>query len=317
MITRVLLGTVSVVALIPASFAADIYSPAPVAAPPILAPLPSWAGFYVGVNGGYGGNSSLAFNEDVLFPNSTPLVNAPYSRLIGSSTIAGGFGGGQLGYNFQWGPWIAGFETDIQGSGIKGSGAETLFNPTTSATTGFPEFCGSNTTTPHSLTGVCSAKNDIGVDYFGTVRARVGYAWGGVLLYGTGGFAYGGVKTGFTYTDNNTFTTGGTALTPQFARFTNTKTQTGWVAGAGIEYKIAPNWSLKGEYQFVDLGSNSTAPFETFYGTGSSAATPCASTKFVAGCLNARGASSEVSFNTVRVGVNYYFNTPYEALPLK
>ncbi|MGA7323475.1 MAG: outer membrane beta-barrel protein [Rhodomicrobium sp.] len=314
MITRVLLGTVSVVALIPASFAADIYSPAPVAAPPILVPLPSWAGFYVGVNGGYGGNNSSRWTEDV-FPSSFTTTTTPYALIGGKTTIDGGFGGGQLGYNFQWGSWVAGFETDIQGSSIKGSGEATIFNPTTSATFGFPGVCGAVPANATSLTGVCSARNDINVDYFGTVRARIGYAWGGVLLYGTGGFAYGGVKSGFSYTDNNTFRPMGAPLTPQFARFTNSNTQTGWVAGAGIEYKIAPNWSLKGEYQFIDLGSATTRPSETFF--GSSSVNPCATNTASISCRTARGHLSDVSFNTVRVGVNYYFNTPYEPLPLK
>ncbi len=313
MITRVLLGTVSVVALIPASFAADIYSPAPVAAPPILAPLPSWAGFYVGVNGGYGGNSSRTFDEEVYNPllaaTTTPPYPNPFSTIYGKDTIAGGFGGGQLGYNFQWGPWVAGFETDIQGSNIQGFGTQTLFNPT--GGTANPPFCGV------SGTGVCSGRNDLNVDYFGTVRGRIGYAWGGVLLYATGGFAYGGVKTSFTYTDNSTYLTPGTTYTSQHGRVTSSNTGTGWVAGAGIEYKIAPNWSLKGEYQFIDLGSAETGLTDTFYGSGSKVATPCSDSPTTHGCYSLKGHLSDVSFNTVRVGVNYYFNTPYEPLPLK
>ena len=89
-------------------------------------------GFYLGVNGGYGGNSGLTFREDVFFPGAPSsghrIVN-PYSVVTGTDTIAGGFGGGQLGYNFQFGSWVVGAEADIQGSDIQGSGANAIFNP--------------------------------------------------------------------------------------------------------------------------------------------------------------------------------------------
>jgi outer membrane immunogenic protein len=148
------------------------------------------------------------------------------------------------------------------------------------------------------------------VDYFGTVRGRLGYAFGGTLLYATGGFAYGGVRSSASFIDNTT-----SPLAPLNARTSNTSTATGWVAGAGIEYKISPSWSLKGEYQYIDLGSGSDAAVPAVYGLGSSPITPCApGSSYSSICSNLRGRYNEVAFNTVRIGVNYNFNTPYEPL---
>jgi outer membrane immunogenic protein len=89
------------------------------------------------------------------------------------------------------------------------------------------------------------------------------------------------------------------------SKVSSSATQTGWAAGAGIETKISPNWSLKGEYQFVDLGSVSTGPGPL---VNAGAAIPG---------FQAKSSSSQVEFNTVRVGINYYFNAPPPPLPIK
>ena len=105
------MGAVSGVALVSSAIAADIYSPSAVSYAPAYVALPSWAGFYVGVNGGYGGNNSLSFGENVFFPNSPSLpLPPPFTNpdliLRGGTAINGGFGGGQLGYNFQLGSFV-------------------------------------------------------------------------------------------------------------------------------------------------------------------------------------------------------------------
>jgi outer membrane immunogenic protein len=264
MIRRAVLSAVSAVALASSAFAADVYSPGAVSYAPAIVPVATWAGFYIGANGGYGGYTSLPFRD-----SSYPAGSSVASFTInGGADITGGFGGGQLGYNFQTGNFVFGIETDIQGSDIRGRGAQ------------------------NTLTGTADrfAAVDMNVDYFGTVRGKLGYSFGGVLLYATGGFAYGGVRSAFSYQDTFGFT----------GIVGNNQTETGWAAGGGIEVKMSPSWSLKGEYQFIDLSSNST---------GFAALTPAT--------FDQRGNVSRVEFNTVRVGVNYYFNTPYEPLPLK
>jgi outer membrane immunogenic protein len=154
----------SVVALASAN-AADLYrggSAASFKDSPDFVPVTSWTGFYAGVNGGYG------------FSDSTHNGVDP----------EGGFGGGQIGYNWQgglgFGPnFVYGIVTDIQGADITDSRG------------------GSRSET----------------DFFGTVRGKVGYSFGRTLVYGTGGFAYGDVKNrvpGFERADTETgYTVGG------------------------------------------------------------------------------------------------------------
>jgi outer membrane immunogenic protein len=265
MMYRAVLSALSSIALVSSAFAADIY-PGGVSYKdtPVLLPVTTWAGFYLGVNGGFGGFNNLKFRDDTF----VTADGSDFRRIVGKGDLAGGFGGGQLGYNLQAGSFVYGLETDIQGAGIGGraSGFQTVGVIGRSGT----------------------AKTDI--DFFGTVRGRVGYALGNTLFYATGGFAYGGVKSDFAFEDS----------TGNNGRVSNSSTATGWVAGAGAEYKIAPNWSFKGEYQFVDLGSESfTAPL------------------VLPADHSLRGAEKSVEFHTVRLGFNYYFNAPYEPIPLK
>jgi len=97
--------------------------------------------------------------------------------------------------------------------------------------------------------------------WFGTLRGRIGYAMNNILFYGTGGLAYGDLK-------------------GELSGLTETKTEFGWTLGAGMEVGLAPNWSAKVEYLYMDLGSRS------FSITG-----------------NENGFSASV----LRLGVNYHF----------
>jgi outer membrane immunogenic protein len=280
MIRRVILSAAGGVALASSVFAADVYSPGAVSygAAPVMVPVSTWAGFYLGANGGWGGFHDLGFRDDTFLAAVGPTAAGDFRRISGAGNITGGFGGGQLGYNFQTGPFVFGIETDIQGSDIRGNGAQSQF-----------------VFLPGSVIGRFGTAS-VDVDFFGTVRGRIGYSVGGVLLYATGGFAYGGTHETFTFADTS-------APIGFTGRASNSQTQTGWVAGAGIEYKITPSWSLKGEYQFIDLGSAS----QTALLTSPMAAAPL---------YDQRG-DTQIRFSTVRAGVNYYFNTPYEPLPLK
>ena len=77
MYRRVLLGAVSSVALISSAFAADIYTPS-VPAYAVVALPPTWGGFYIGVNGGYGGDSGLGFTDNVYLHHQTiPYASIP------------------------------------------------------------------------------------------------------------------------------------------------------------------------------------------------------------------------------------------------
>jgi outer membrane immunogenic protein len=179
-----------------------------------------WAGFYIGINGGAGwAEDRLAFHPTT-FTGVTP---------------GGGFGGGQIGYNWQSAPsyWtftgngslVLGVEADLQGSGFQ-----------------------------DRLVWAGSAfSQDLG--YFGTVRGRVGLATDRSLFYVTGGFAYGGLKSE-------------AIIGPNDFRFD--ATATGFAAGGGIEMKLGRNFSGKIEYQYINLGPNDpvTAGGKSYFANG-------------------------------------------------
>jgi outer membrane immunogenic protein len=79
----------------------------------------------------------------------------------------------------------------------------------------------------------CATRNS----WLATVRGRVGYAWDRWLPYFTGGLAFGDIK-----------------MDPGFGT-TQSKTNTGWTVGGGVEYAFMGAWSAKAEYLYVDLGS--------------------------------------------------------------
>lgn len=115
---------------------------------------------------------------------------------------AGLEGGVQGGYNWQVDQFVLGAEADLQ---------------LTSAEDTFAPWKFSN-------------------PWFGTLRARAGYAMNNVLAYVTGGLAFGEVE-------------------GQFGALTESHTNLGWTIGVGAEYGINQNWSAKIEYLYVDLGS--------------------------------------------------------------
>lgn len=116
--------------------------------------------------------------------------------------------GGTLGYNLQTGNWVWGLETDLAYTTMKGS---------------TNTFCGAPG---------CETK----INYFGTGRGRIGYAWDRWLPYITGGLAYGGVKM------------------TNAAGTSETKTKLGYTIGGGVEYAFLGSWSAKLEYLYADLG---------------------------------------------------------------
>jgi outer membrane immunogenic protein len=199
-----------------------------------------WAGFYAGVNAGYGWS-----------PNSDQLA------LVGDAPTGlspeGGFGGGQIGYNWQFGRVVVGAEADLQGAGI------------------------SDRVTDANYGDVFHSR----LDWFGTVRGRLGYSFDRTLLYATAGFAYGGV--------HNSAIIAGFPVIPY--RFDSTAA--GYVVGAGVEYKLNPAWSIKGEYQYINLGTNdpANAAFGPYSGFGGG------------GLATVR----DDEYHTFRLGVNYRF----------
>ena len=158
MFRRVILAGASVIALAAAANAADL-SKAPSAVSYKDTPYygVNWSGLYVGVNGGYGWDASNIGSK--LVPG------------LGVSP-EGGFGGGQIGYNVQQGNIVFGVEADLQAAGITDSKSQVL-PPNAPANVGL------------------TIGNKSTLDWFGTVRGRVGYTFDRTLVYATGGLAYG------------------------------------------------------------------------------------------------------------------------------
>lgn len=149
-------------------------------------------------------------------------------------------GGAQVGYNFQFTPlFVAGLETDFQGSSV--GSADQPFGASRS------------------------------VGWFGTLRGRAGASLlnSQLLLYGTGGFAYGDLRLNYGWLGSQA------------------RTGTGWTAGGGVEYAFLPNWSAKVEYLYANIGAD--------YG-------PTFAAPFVI------ETEQRAHLNTVRAGVNYRFN---------
>ena len=155
----------------------------------------------------------------------------------------GFIGGGQFGYNWQLAKrWIAGFEADVQGlTGASGSSA-------TSASFDVSGFA------DHSVTTDLLVSKSI--DFLGTVRGRLGYlVKPRLLVFGTGGFAFGHAKSSLTITQNLTGSGLGAVETSIGTSSSVSRMLGGWTLGGGFEWMLAPNWSTKVDYLYYDLGT--------------------------------------------------------------
>jgi outer membrane immunogenic protein len=218
------------------------------APPPQPAPAttPNWTGFYSGPNAGGGFENTIKNSATTTFCGLVPIVcDALTAGLSGQfDTHPSGFiGGWQIGYNWQTGVLVWGVETDFQGANIQGdkSVANTQVIPNGIA----------NAFVTTSGTG--SQK----IDWLGTVRGRLGWTpTPPVLIYATGGLAYGHVKTDVSFAGQIALTAVG-APGPFSGATTasNGETLTGWTIGGGVEWMFAPQWSIKGEYLYYDLGT--------------------------------------------------------------
>jgi outer membrane immunogenic protein len=218
-----------------------------VKAPPMAAPvIYSWTGFYIGGNVGYGWGQ--ANNNFVPLPSPAQFVNLAVQDL--NSDPRGVIGGGQIGYNWQNGKFVYGLEADIQGADV--TGRVTVTPIIQNNLTPFP--------------GAAFLSSGERLTWFGTVRGRVGITpVDRLLLYVTGGFAYGNVDY---YSETNFRPVGTTQYLASFS-----KTKTGWTLGAGGEWAVGNNWSVKAEYLYIDLGNENTVvnanpllpPFQVAY----------------------------------------------------
>jgi outer membrane immunogenic protein len=232
MYRKFLLASVGAIALTgSAAFAADLPSRAP---PPVYLPPPpifTWTGFYIGgqVGGawGTGGSSFSAFD---------PVTDTFVDNSFGSGNPGGVIGGGHIGFDYQIPGWnwfsssgvVIGVEGTVDGSSLSKTTVVTLPGI----------FVNSATLTAQSS-----------LDIQGSVRGRLGIAWDRVLIYATGGVAFGGINTDFQLSGVDE------AGVPFFASTSRSNSRTGWTVGGGIEYALTNNWLIGAEYRFTDFGT--------------------------------------------------------------
>lgn len=212
---RYLLATVSALALASTAQAADMRAKAPAQVIPVW----NWTGWYIGAHAG------VAWHE----ATSNDLSNLDTDGSIVTNQT-GFIYGGQIGYNWQSNHLVWGIEADI--SGLTGRAKK--------------DFADS-TDDPTDLELVVHNK----IEWLGTVRMRMGLAVQNTMAYVTGGLAYGRVKNVFNDGDElcSPFGAAGCAVI-----VSESKVRWGWTAGGGIEHMWSPNWSIKAEALFVDLG---------------------------------------------------------------
>lgn len=246
-----LVAGVSLAVLTTASaFAADLPSrraPAPYIAPP---PVFTWTGFYVGLNAGasFSVNNNNQNNNFGLFAaTGNPIFLTNNNN---NQNNVGFVGGGQIGYNWQTGPVVFGLEADAQyRSNIGGNNGNNFFG---------------------------GGNNNNNGGFYGTARGRLGYSITPMfMIYATGGAAFGNVA------NNNGFN-------PFFFGNNNNggNFRVGYAVGGGLEYAFAPNWSMKAEALYNDLGRGNNGGGFGFGG----------------------GNNQRNQFVVARLGVNYRFN---------
>jgi outer membrane immunogenic protein len=264
-LSRIFMGCVAAGALSCSANAADMA----VKARPMPMPVEiyNWTGFYIG--GHFGGG--VGDDDPVTMQRFTGGGNTPHPLQSGTFTDYNfAFGGAQAGYNQQFGSWVAGIEADISAGSKRNAN---LF--LTEGPIGY------------------TVNQNVGPEWFGTVRGRLGYLFNPQTLgYVTGGLAYGQTR------PLNQVVTGPGAV--GIFAFNNgpNSAHTGWVVGAGLEYMIAPKWSIKGEYQYIDLG-NEIGGTNTII--------------FNAGQRGVFTSSGNFRVHTGQFGVNYHFGGPVVA----
>ena len=220
-----------------------------------------WTGFYIGLSAGGGfGLGGINNNITSAFCNITAAGCDPNQASSAAvAAVPGGFdkthpsgfiGGGQIGYNYQMGWFVWGVEADFSGADINGSNSKTA-----TAT-----IVDTNTTPNRTIVDTISGTAHQKLDWFGTLRGRVGFVpFTPLLVYATGGLAYGHVsadtnlsETGVLIVATMPITT--LPLSGTTATASTSSTQWGWTVGGGAEWMFAPHWSLKAEFIYYNLG---------------------------------------------------------------
>jgi outer membrane immunogenic protein len=257
---KIIFGAVAIFAVGAApAFAADLPARTYTKAPAMVPPpMYDWSGFYIGLNGGGG-----SFHDCWSATNNGIAVLNP-AVPEGCHNATGGTVGGQVGYRWQASSWVFGVEAQGNWANFKGSNPNAII----------PLFASDQTT----------------VNSFGLFTGQVGYAINNVLFYAKGGAAVTDNK----YNNIALVAVPGFAVGQAFSQATETRW--GGVAGVGIEFGFAPNWSVAVEYDHLFMGTNS-ATLNLL--------------PLAAGLSGIHNISQDVDVGTIRV--NYRFGGPVVA----
>jgi outer membrane immunogenic protein len=260
------------------ALAADLPSREPAIAPaPVAAPVQAynWSGAYIGLSAGAARQSqrTVSPSGNFLLPVNVPFI--PGMRVPTEKSRWGAALGATLGYNYQFGSMVLGVEGDVNYI-TSGSGKRTFVN------TGFglPAAI-----VPGVAPNALAYSRGRGTNFLGTARIRAGYAFDNVLLYATGGLAFRNASK-----QGNILVTDATPVT--VANFVPGKqaSNVGYAVGAGLEYAIDSNWSVKGEYMYHNFGKKNIVLTDAVNAPGFS--------------YNSKSVNS---IHVMRIGLNYHF----------
>jgi outer membrane immunogenic protein len=239
-----LLSGTACVLLVGAAAAADLPSrrAPPVYIAPVI-PVFTWTGAYIGANVGYAfsdRDTGLTTANDPVTQAQLTFSTVPTTFRLHQSGITAG---GQVGYNYQL---PSGSFGGFGGGGVViGVEADAAYTDLKRSDTVVDAF---------QVTSAYRSK----LDYLGTVRGRLGYAFDRVLVYGTGGFAYGETSFGQSIVAGN-------ANNLLLWSGSRSGMQTGYAVGGGIEYALptasflnpfnSSAVTIRAEYLHYDLGS--------------------------------------------------------------
>lgn len=221
----------------------------------------NWSGFYIGGHAGKGWgkwDGPISYDDhNHAWPQPQYTFDASGGSMDGQEWL----GGLQVGANYQTGAWVFGIEADVSWTDMTGSGSFTPY--------------------PNNEDSPAWAINTK-LDMMGTVRGRLGYATGPMLLYATGGMAWGTTES---------------SIVPDYGTYagghgTSDQTHIGWAAGGGVEWALGSNWTMRAEYLFIDLGEKDYAY------TGKTIS---------GGAYDTDHYHADLQIHTARMGINYRF----------
>jgi outer membrane immunogenic protein len=201
-----------------------------------------WQGWYVGANIGLDwGGANLKTMASAPPTPSQPIVIPPGDVALLHTNVSGGnktgfTGGIEGGYNWRYGDWLFGLETDYEALDVN----QSTNNQYTST---------GPVINPPGVPVVYTLHQQASTSWMWTLRPRVGWIAGPWLFYGTAGVATSGVKMSTTLSDNR--------AASDTASVSDSATKTGWTGGGGVGYALGPHLSVKGEYLYADFGSTS------------------------------------------------------------